>query len=647
MAVESNPLATGPPPSETTIQNHAVLRRNGNKGLKEPPLSESRILVVEDKEVLHRFIEAHFTELGPRYAVLSASSVSAAIDMLRREPVDLVVLDHHRPGKLDGLELLRETRRIELPVHVVLVAGEELAGDELTALAMGCANFVSKPFTFEKMAELLFNMLRPEQGFKGRVVGIRLEDVIQMFCYRKDSTLLRIFSDGNRGSIYVHDGGIVHAQCGMITGVEAFYEILGWESGEFLSQVVFGVPEQTVFMDWQSLLMEGIRQRDEIRHALEPVPQPVGEAAKLKRPGNGKALNVVSAQGPRIPSQAESAKRIMIVDDSRFIRKIVQEVLQSDPGLSVAGYATNGQEALEKIDELKPDLILLDWDMPVMKGSTTLMHIMIRSPCPVVIFSGFVGGVGANPFDLLCLGGVDFLRKPQNNWRVDGRVEDLVTRVKEACGIKFNRIRRIKIPSPVNAPQGSLDKSAPSKFLSVFGSSTGGCTDLIRIVPFLSNELPTAIVVIHDMQQEAIGAFVDYLARRSKLEVKSVESGAPLVDGICYIHPATVPLELTDVSGRPVLTIPSDSPAADALDHFLISASRIMGENLLAVLLSGGPYRGMAGLRAVKQASGTTMVQDPVSSVDPRMAEAALLEGIVDHKSSADGLVERLQKLIK
>ena len=159
--------------------------------------------------------------------------------------------------------------------------------------------------------------------------------------------------------------------------------------------------------------MEGIRQRDEIRHALEPFPQLAGEPVKLEHPGNGKALPAVHAQAQAVSAQAESAKRIMIVDDSRFIRKIVQELLQSDPGLLVAGYATNGQEALEKIDELRPDLILLDWDMPVMKGSTALMHIMIRSPCPVVILSGFVGGVGANPFDLLCLGGVDFLRKPQ------------------------------------------------------------------------------------------------------------------------------------------------------------------------------------------------------------------------------------------
>jgi two-component system, chemotaxis family, protein-glutamate methylesterase/glutaminase len=610
-------------------------------------LPDRRILIVEDEKILYRFVEAYFAELGPRYIVSSADSVSAANDMLKQSPIDLVVLDHRRPGKLDGLELLREIRRKGLPIQVVLVANQESEGDGITALAMGCTNFMVKPFSYETMAELLFNILQPEQGFKGRIVGTKLEDVIQMFCYRKEGTLLRVFSEGSRGSIYVHDGGIVHAECGSITGVEAFYEMLGWETGEFLSQVVFTMPDQTLFMDWQSLLMEGIRQRDEIRHALEPFPQSAGEALKLQNTGNGKPVSAVPTQGQVVSAQVDSVKRIMIVDDSRFIRKIVQELLQSDPGLLVAGYATNGQEALEKIDELKPDLILLDWDMPVMKGSTALMHIMIRSPCPVVILSGFVGGVGANPFDLLCLGGVDFLRKPQNNWRIDGRAEDLVNRIKEACGIKFHRIRRVKVPPPVKQSPGSSEQHVPSKFLSVFASSTGGCTDLIRIIPFLPKELPTSIVAIHDMQQEAIGAFVDYLDRRSKLEVRPVESGAALMDGVCYVHPATVPLELMEEDGRFVLRIASDVPRTDTLDHFLISASKIMGKNLLAVLLSGGPGRGMAGLKVVKQTRGRTIVQDPASSVDPRMAEAALLGGIADSACPADSLAATFETLIK
>jgi len=577
---------------------------------------------------------------------MAAGSILEAVQVISKNPVDLILSAHERPEEVDGLKLLAAMRRLDVPVRVVLIAAQHLEEDRNLALSLGCTTYLRKPFSETKLCELLLNMLQPNQGFAGRVVGMKLEDIIQMFCYRKDSTLLTIFGPTGQGVVYVDDGGIIHAECDSVDGVEAFYEILGWESGEFLSQLSFDVPQRTVFMDWQSLLMEGMRQRDEIRHALGPTVEIDTGAPVLADSGNGRALRTIGGEAGEITAQA-GLKRIMIVDDSRFIRKIVQEIVQSDPGLMVAGYATNGQEALAKIDELKPDLILLDWDMPVMKGSTTLMHIMIRSPCPVVILSGFVGGVGANPFDLLCLGGVDFLRKPQNNWRMDGRADDLVRRIKAACGIKFERIRRVKIPPAIAHASTEEPPRVPARFLSVFASSTGGCADLIRVIPSVPASLPSAVVILHDMQQEAIGAFVDYLDRRSRITVRPLESGVPLSEGVCYVHPALVPLELTKEAGMISAKIIPDLPGARILDHFLISASRVMGKNLLAMLLSGGPEMGVEGLRAVKQAEGTTLVQDPMSSMDPRLGEAAINEGIVDYRCSADGLAEAFLKLIR
>ena len=601
-------------------------------------MSERRILIVETEKILSGIIEEYFGKLGLTYTVRGAGSVTEALELIRKNLVDIVIFDHEGPGRLDCIELLRANRELKNFVKVIAIADQKFEPLILPALSLGCTNFLLKPFAYDKLCEMVRNMLETQQGFVGHVVAMKLEDVIQMFCYRKESTLLWVFHERSRGAIHVHDGGIIHAECDSLTGVEAFYEILGWESGEFLSQVTLSAPERTLFMDWQSLLMEGMRQKDEIRHALGPISPGVESQA----PGNGaSALREVARTGD------EPARRVMIVDDSRFIRKIVQEILQADPGIMVAGYATNGQEALAKIDELKPDLILLDWDMPVMKGSTTLMHIMIRSPCPVVILSGFVGGVGANPFDLLCLGGVDFLRKPQNNWRMDGRADDLVHRIKEASQIKFERIRRVKIPPPVVKDPAEETESRPGDFLTVLGASTGGSTDLIRVIPLLPEDLPSSWVVLHDMQQEAIGAFIDYLNRRSRIEVRPLESGSVLAEGICYVHPATVPVELVRDGDRAVLKIISDLRGVNVLDHFLVSASRAMGKNLVAVLLSGGADRGSSGLRAVKQARGITVVQDPMSSMDPRMAEAALEEGVVDYQCPADVLAETLKNIIR
>jgi len=604
-------------------------------------LSEKKILIVEAEQIIGEYVADYFATADSECRVIPAYSVTEALRILGTNDLDLVFVDHQGAAGIDGLKLLQGIRKMDKAVRVVLGAEDHLEQDRIPALANGGSSFLVKPFSHEKLAELLFNMLQPQQGFTGRVVKLRLEDVIQMCCYRKDSTLLTVFNSQNEGRIYIHDGGIVHAECDSIEGVEAFYEIIGWDGGEFLSQIVLQVPAQTVFIDWQSLLMEGMRQKDEIRHALAPPPSDGGSQA------GGRAFVSRGLPEPVPGTGQEGVKQIMVVDDSRFIRKIVQEIVESDSSLHVAGYATNGQEALARIDELKPDLILLDWDMPVMKGSSTLMHIMIRSPCPVVILSGFVGGVGANPFDLLCLGGVDFLRKPQNNWRMDGRADDLVRRVKEACRIKFERIRRVRIPPQIKQTKAVDATFSAPKFLAAMVSSTGGCADLIRFLPLLPENISATMVVLHDMQTEAIGAFVDYLDRRSQLKIQTLEPGTPLASGICYIHPAADPIELRQEGEIISAKTLSGHPALPAPDHFLVSASEAMGRNVLAGLLSGGEDWGTEGLMAVKKAQGITLVQDPLNSADPRMAARALRAGIVDFKCSADNLAETIKNLIR
>lgn len=606
-------------------------------------LAEKTILVLDAEDLLVRSLEDYPVGMEPRISVAWTTSESEAAQTLLDRSVDLVIARTDLTKGIDGLSLLRRLRERDEHVRFVLVANEEHEEERIVALSLGCTLYLSKPFSYERFCGLVFNLLRPEQGFTGRIVGLRLEDIIQMFCYRKDNTLLTVFHGEHKGNVYIHDGGIVHAECDSLTGVDAFYEIMGWDGGGFLSQIVLSTPPATVFIDWQSLVMEGIRQKDEIRHALAPAameehaPQAVAASA-----GNGNLLRLREA----FPAAAVEAKRIMIVDDSRFIRKIVQEILESDPGLRVAGYATNGQEALDRIAELKPDLILLDWDMPVMKGSTALMHIMIKSPCPVVVLSGFVGGVGANPFDLLCLGGVDFLRKPQNNWRRDGRADDLVRRVKDAGEIKFDRIRRVRIPQLVTEPKPTHEPSALASLLAVFGSSSGGCTDLIRLVPMLPADLPAAVILLHDMQREAIGAFIDYLDRRSRIRVLGLEAGAPLLKGACYLHPATVQVSLSHTGKGLMAAFAGIGSMRDVREGLLTSAATVLGPRLVAVLLSGG-NGGATGLAAVKKAGGVTLIQDPASSTDPRAAEAAMQEGVVDYRASADALPGMFENLIK
>lgn len=598
---------------------------------QEPHVKQRRILVIEQEKTIADVLDTYFAKHNVDYLTLSANSIAAALKIVRNLDVDMIVCEHAGPGKFSGVDLVRMIRKMKLTVHVTLVTDAKFAGDRTLALSQGCSGFLVRPFSFEALCDLIYAQLQPAHGFSGRVINTRLEDVLQMFCYRRETTLVTVINGGTRGDIYINDGGIIHAQCGQIDGVEAFFDIMGWESGEFLSQMVLNAPRQTVFMDWQSLLMEGVRQKDEIRHALAPAPSEV-------------TTRILRRCDP-LPyeTQDDAVKRIMIVDDSRFIRKIVYEIVQADAGITVAGYAANGQEALAKIDELKPDLILLDWDMPVMKGSTTLMHIMIRSRCPVIILSGFVGGVGANPFDLLCLGGVDFLRKPQSNWRSDGRADDLIYRIKEACRIQLCRIKRIRIPQPIKSGDMPHVPHAPAERLVTLLSATGGSTDLIRLLPSLPDDLSTAVLALHDMQPESLEAFIDYLNRRSRVSVKPVPENEPLAEGVVYIHPAQRPIEISPASRKIVIKSAPNIPIQEETGSFLSSAAQSLGAGLLVVLLCGGMAGLPRALHAVKAAGGRIIAQDPETSVDPRIALTALNEHVVDSTCSLDQIIPHIK----
>jgi len=163
----------------------------------------------------------------------------------------------------------------------------------------------------------------------------------------------------------------------------------------------------------------------------------------------------------------------------------------------------------------------------------------------------------------------------------------------------------------------------------------------------LSSDLPAAMVVLHDMQKEAMGAFVDYLDRRSRISVRSLEAGVPLKDGTCYVHPATVRVELLRQENDLTPVLKESRSPQEVQELFFSSASDIMGKNLVAVLLSGNNGGGTAGLRAVKRAGGVTLIQDPAWSTDPRAAEAAIQQGVVDYQASADNLAQTFEELIK
>ena len=205
-------------------------------------------------------------------------------------------------------------------------------------------------------------------GFAGTLRNIQITDIIQMCCLAGASLCIRVTQDSDQGTIYIEDGEIVHAECGTLSGIEAFFTILGWPSGQFETMESPPTSQPTIKEPCQFLLMEAARQAD------ERVLDVADKVAEEEEPGFSEAKKL----------------RVLIVDDSPIMSKILTSMLTADPTIDVVGTAKNGEQALKKMKDLAPDLITMDVNMPVMDGSTALKHIMINSPCPVLIMSNLL-----------------------------------------------------------------------------------------------------------------------------------------------------------------------------------------------------------------------------------------------------------------
>ena len=228
-----------------------------------------------------------------------------------------------------------------------------------------------------------------DSGFAGTLKNIQLNDLIQMCCLSASSLCMRVSKGQRQGTIYIVEGEIIHAACGETVGEEAFYQILGWQTGSFESIEVSSTPERTIDKNYHFLVMEAARRVDE---------------QNLKRTENDTA-NAADGRG-------DDRLKVLIVDDSPMMRKILSSILTTSNKIDVVGMAGNGKEAIAMIDELSPGLVILDVNMPVMDGTSTIKHIMIKKPCPVVIMSNPGDALSKKIFNFLELGAVDFIGKP-------------------------------------------------------------------------------------------------------------------------------------------------------------------------------------------------------------------------------------------
>ncbi|WXJ86320.1 Protein-glutamate methylesterase/protein-glutamine glutaminase [Moorella humiferrea] len=325
--------------------------------------------------------------------------------------------------------------------------------------------------------------------------------------------------------------------------------------------------------------------------------------------------------------------KVLVVDDSAFIRRVVGDILANDPEIQVVGTARNGKEALEKASLLAPDVITLDVEMPVMDGLETLEKLMAQKPVAVIMLSAHTEAGAVVTLRALELGAVDFVLKPQKPVEVKELAQILPEKVKAAARIPPRRLclgkpcREI-VPAPLlSAGMGRFDVVA-------VGTSTGGPAALQQVLTRLPADFPIGIVIVQHMPPGFTAALARRLNELSALEIREAQEGDVVAPGVVLIAPAgkqmvverkgsVVRTHLTEDAGIPTIF----KPSADVL---FLSVATVYGKRSLGVILTGMGNDGLRGLRAIKEQGGMVLAQDEETSIVYGMPRAAVEAGLAD-----------------
>ncbi|WP_426811064.1 chemotaxis response regulator protein-glutamate methylesterase [Pseudomonas sp. WOUb67] len=370
------------------------------------------------------------------------------------------------------------------------------------------------------------------------------------------------------------------------------------------------------------------------------------------------------------------AVKVLVVDDSGFFRRRVSEILSADPTIQVVGTATNGKEAIDQALALKPDVITMDYEMPMMDGITAVRHIMQRCPTPVLMFSSLTHEGARVTLDALDAGAVDYLPKNfEDISRNPDKVKQMLCEKVHTISRSNRRLASYARPAPVAAPVPASSPAPASSFASpaparpaaparaaapapaashspapkrkpyklvAIGTSTGGPVALQRVLTQLPANFPAPIVLIQHMPAAFTKAFAERLDKLCRINVKEAEDGDMLRPGLALLAPGGKQMM---IDGRGTVKIlPGDERLnyKPCVDITFGSAAKSYGDKVLSVVLTGMGADGREGARLLKQGGSTVWAQDEASCVIYGMPMAIVKANLADAVYSLDEIGKHL-----
>ncbi len=328
--------------------------------------------------------------------------------------------------------------------------------------------------------------------------------------------------------------------------------------------------------------------------------------------------------------------RVLVVDDSALMRKIISDMLSDSPDIEVIARATNGEEAIEKVIRFMPDVVTMDIEMPVLDGLHALGYIMSECPTPVIMLSTESSAdVTMTAFQY---GAVDFIQKPTGNIIPDlsGIKEELIRKVKAAAGVKTIRLgyMEIKRKTKISEPKVRLRKS---RKIVVIGTSTGGPRALQQIIPLLPSSLDAAILVVQHMPSGFTKSLAERLNMQSMIRVREAKEGDIVEPGIILIAPGDYHMVVKQQTqnGKTVEVIALNKGqkvqgVRPSIDVLLNSVASVYGSDALGVILTGMGSDGCVGIMNLKKAGGKAIAEDESTCVVYGMPRAIIEHNLAD-----------------
>lgn len=345
---------------------------------------------------------------------------------------------------------------------------------------------------------------------------------------------------------------------------------------------------------------------------------------------------------------------VLVVDDSAFMRRAITKMLEGEQDIVVCGTARNGEEAIQKAAQLKPDVVTMDVEMPGMGGLEAVREISRVCDIPIIMVSALTREGAQTTFLALDAGAVDFIPKPDAAYvNIRDVARDLVSKVR-VFGRRSARPKRpqsrakVSLPPLPDAPAAPRERRAAFSCLAI-GTSTGGPVALSRIVPQLPGDYPKPIVIVQHMPPGFTRPLAERLDASSRVTVREAAEGMVLRPGLALVAPAgrqlrvvrtgsdEVSVQLSGDDGRS-LHVPS-------VDVMTASVADVYGSGTLAAILTGMGQDGVIGLRRVKEAGGFVIGQDEASCVVYGMPRAAAQAGLVDRVLPLDQIAGAIAEL--